>query len=280
MFHFVKQSKILKQAVAGITSLVLVFAGSLLQTNILKVHAQVNVLLVSDTAIPFGHVFPEEVLDKTYTVKLDTSVNAARYVTTLEPVAGKKNLCPHLALSPTDLPVEPDTLASANLTRPGDEVDSWQVRLNVPDIQGHVAQDHHGQIIVSGGDFACKITIAAVSTGEIHGMKFNDKNGNGKKDPGEPGLPGWTITIKRDGQPKFSASTITDSQGNYWFMDLLPGKYKVREVQQKGWRRTSHNPKKLQVTPGKVFEQIDFGNKKKGKIDQNVGDVFDADDRE
>jgi hypothetical protein len=39
------------------------------------------------------------------------------------------------------------------------------------------------------------------SFGSISGQKFEDLNGNGTKDTGEPGLQGWTITLtKPDGQ--------------------------------------------------------------------------------
>src|SRR3990167_10615066 len=51
-----------KRAVAGLATLVLVAVGSGLQSNILKVDASPDVLLVSHTAIPFGTVFPGEIL--------------------------------------------------------------------------------------------------------------------------------------------------------------------------------------------------------------------------
>ncbi len=64
-------------------------------------------------------------------------------------------------------------------------------------------------------------------------MKFNDQNGNKKKDPGEPGLAGWTIKLKKpDGS---TVSTVTDSQGNYSFTGLKAGTYTLSEVMQSGW---------------------------------------------
>lgn len=243
---------------------VLVMVGSLLQTNILRVKAAVNVLLVSSTAIPFGSVFPGETLDKTYTVQLDTSVNAAIYTTTLTPVTGQQNLCPFLQVSNVDVPAELDILSSATLSRPNDTSDSWQVRLTVPGIQGQISQNHQGQIVVSGGDYGCKISITTDTQpppqgGQISGMKFNDLNRNRRKDPGEPGLAGWTIRL-RGPRGNIIRSTITDAQGNYSFTDLVAGVYRIREVHQKGWKRMTKNPKPILIRNGSDAEHVDFGN--------------------
>ena len=148
-----------KRAIAGLATLVLVAVGSGLQNNILKVDASPDVLLVSHTAIPFGTVFPGEILDETYTVTLDLSVNDDIYQTEVQPLEGVLDLCPFLEIIPIDNPDEGDAFASSTLTRPGDTVDSWQVRLTVPGIEGHIAQDHDGGIVVEGGDYGCKIII-------------------------------------------------------------------------------------------------------------------------
>ena len=254
-----------KLSLIGATA-VLVIVGSLLQTKILKVRADVNVLLVSNTAIPFGNIFPGETLDKTYSVALDTSVNNATYMTTLAPVSGQQNLCPFLQVSSQDTPAEPDTLPSAALTRPSDITDNWQVRLLTPGIRGQISQDHQGQIIVSGGDYSCQISITTDTQpppppqgAQISGMKFNDLNRNGKKDPGEPGLAGWTIRL-RGPKGNIVKTTVTDANGNYAFTGLTAGKYKVREVHQKGWKRMTKNPKQFTLESNGGVNNINFGN--------------------
>ncbi|KKL52884.1 hypothetical protein LCGC14_2280990, partial [marine sediment metagenome] len=87
----------------------------------------------------------------------------------------------------------------------------------------------------------------------ISGVKFNDLNGNGARDAGEPGLGGWTIYADdndngaRDAGELFA---VTDPNGNYtitgfpgFFCDLVriaqspctgPG-FKLREELQNGW---------------------------------------------
>ncbi len=147
-----------KFALVALTA-VLVFAGSLLQQQILKVKADVVVLLVSNTAQAFGKIFPGQVLSKTYTVQLDNSAASSTYQTLLQPIAGEENLCPFLHVSNLDTPVEADTLTSAHLTSGSDSLDSWQVQLDVPGIAGQVAPDGNGGIVVSNGGHSCRITI-------------------------------------------------------------------------------------------------------------------------
>jgi hypothetical protein len=80
------------------------------------------------------------------------------------------------------------------------------------------------------------------STSGIQGTKWNDLNGNGVKDAGEPGLAGWTIYIDQNNNGKLDSgekSTTTDANGNYSFTNLEPGTYTLAEVQRPGWQQTS-----------------------------------------
>src|SRR5262249_6392427 len=56
----------------------------------------------------------------------------------------------------------------------------------------------------------------------ISGQKFNDLNGNGTKDTGEPGLAGWTINLTNS-SGTVAGSTVTDAKGNYSFADVAGG---------------------------------------------------------
>jgi protocatechuate 3,4-dioxygenase beta subunit len=103
----------------------------------------------------------------------------------------------------------------------------------------------------------------------IHGQKFEDLNGNGVKDAGEPGLAGWRIRLRDMDLAQQHANTLTDANGNYWFMDLPPGNYRVTERQQTGWQITTPvSPARydLQLDLGEVHEDLDFGNFKLGEI--------------
>lgn len=96
--------------------------------------------------------------------------------------------------------------------------------------------------------------------GTIMGMKYWDKNCNGKQDPGEPGLPGWTIKVT-DGTNTYT--TTTDGLGNYYFTNLTPGTWTVSEVQQVGWQQSAPGIPGTYIVPllaGQVVSNRDFGN--------------------
>lgn len=100
-----------------------------------------------------------------------------------------------------------------------------------------------------------------IAPGSIHGMKWNDYNGDGLKDQGEPGLEGWQITSTGP----VTDTTTTDFLGNYWFMNLPPGAYMVEEILQEGWMPTfpppTQEPIPIIVLPGLAIENVDFGNR-------------------
>jgi hypothetical protein len=77
--------------------------------------------------------------------------------------------------------------------------------------------------------------------GDIRGQLYHDLNRDGVRDPGEPGLPGWTVYLDLDGNGVRDPSepfTVTDAQGNYTFSHLVPGNYTVRVEGQPGWVRS------------------------------------------
>jgi hypothetical protein len=93
----------------------------------------------------------------------------------------------------------------------------------------------------------------------INGMKFEDMDANGFRSEGEPGLPGWTIRLKRNGTELLN--TTTDNVGQYSFGDLLPGRYEVSEDSISGWNQTAPGGGSYLVTlTDKPAYNLDFGN--------------------
>ncbi len=101
------------------------------------------------------------------------------------------------------------------------------------------------------------------SQGKLSGEVYNDLNGNGVNDPGEPGLSGWTVSLKTVAGDTV-ATTTSDSKGDYSFTVNNPGTYLIVETTQPGWILTE--PTSIvyteTVTNGTNLTGLDFGNYK------------------
>ena len=71
----------------------------------------------------------------------------------------------------------------------------------------------------------------------VSGMKFKDRDDDGVKDAGEPGLSGWDIHLfGTDGQGNaVHQVATTGTGGTYSFTGVTPGGYTVCEVLQANW---------------------------------------------
>ncbi|MGV8084567.1 MAG: SpaA isopeptide-forming pilin-related protein [Coriobacteriia bacterium] len=100
------------------------------------------------------------------------------------------------------------------------------------------------------------------------GLKYNDLNGNGTQDEGEPGIAGWGFTLWRltpgvEGAPAewtVFATTLTDSDGDYSFSDMPPGTYRVTEENRTGWVNTEASTDQFSIVNGSEITGLDFGN--------------------
>jgi len=74
---------------------------------------------------------------------------------------------------------------------------------------------------------------------DIQGMVYEDIDGNGSRDPfaGEMGLMGWVISLY-DASGVLLSSATTDDQGNYAFVQLLPGRYSLCLTPQPAYVQT------------------------------------------
>ena len=117
-------------------------------------------------------------------------------------------------------------------------------------------------VVLTAGQVAKNKNFGNFKPGVISGVKFNDLNANHRKDAGEPGLSGWTVTIK--GPHGFTASAVTDSNGNYSFGNLAAGTYTLAETMKPGWRQTLH-PNTVLVRSSMNALNKNFGNTQKPK---------------
>src|SRR5215472_6274537 len=141
-----------------------------------------------------------------------------------------------------------------------------------------VSQAGWTQSFPNGGTYAVSLSSGATDTNNDFGNfqqavksgeKFDDLNANGVKDPGEPGLSGWTILAFADSNGNgvvdpgetVAASTTTNGSGNY-SLTLKPGQYVVEEVSQAGWTQSFPNggTYAVSLSSGATDTNNDFGN--------------------
>lgn len=95
---------------------------------------------------------------------------------------------------------------------------------------------------------------------DVSGMKYEDRNGNGTRDTGEPGIANWVIWL--DNGNGIPISTTTDASGLFYFVDIPPGVYTLTEDLPNGWAQTQpaggfYN---FTLTSGQSVTNQDFGN--------------------
>ena len=110
------------------------------------------------------------------------------------------------------------------------------------DSLGNVAGEFHGvaendmfcDIVLESGDQGGNYDFGEILPASIKGTVYVDTNNNGIQDEGEAGIEGTRIVLT-DAEGNVIAETFTDADGNYCFEDLIPGTYKVTEIQPDGF---------------------------------------------
>ncbi|MBP2473374.1 putative repeat protein (TIGR01451 family) [Crossiella equi] len=143
-----------------------------------------------------------------------------------------------------------------------------------PGSAGGVAQqpDTISGITLTPGQGASEYVFTETRS-SLAGQVYVDTNNNGVRDPGEPGIPGTTVTLAGTdaaGQP-VTRSTTTDADGEYVFGRLLGGDYTVTETQPEqytdgkdrvgslGGELVPPDSVKVTVPAGKQGTGYDFG---------------------
>lgn len=121
-------------------------------------------------------------------------------------------------------------------------------------------------LTLESGGTATDSFFGLYKDGTITGTKWEDANSNGIREEGEQGLEGWTIFLDLNGNGALNEgepTAITDADGVYAFSGVTPGTYRVAEVAQAGWLRSTpaNGYHIVSVTSGSmVAENTDFGS--------------------
>ena len=76
------------------------------------------------------------------------------------------------------------------------------------------------------GEDQLELNLGSVLPGTIGDRCWLDLNGNGYQDGDEPGLPGVTIELTRNGVTM--AQTVSEKDGFYWFREVYPAVYTLK----------------------------------------------------
>jgi uncharacterized repeat protein (TIGR01451 family) len=93
----------------------------------------------------------------------------------------------------------------------------------------------------------------------ISGFKINDSNTDGRWNNGEAGIPDWKITLGNATTGEEIASTRTNKDGNYKFMNLTNGTYNIAEEIRPGYTSTGAMFR-IVIVAGKDITDQNFTN--------------------
>ena len=111
---------------------------------------------------------------------------------------------------------------------------------------------------VNFGDYRLPSSILS----SINGVVFNDVNGNGVQDAGEPSLSGVTVQLRNSSGAVISTAT-TNATGGYSFSNLPAGTYTVTEIDPAGYTSTTLNNVAVSLSAG-TTATIHFGDQTSG----------------
>ncbi len=217
-----------------------------LQTNLMRVSAQVIPITVDMGSLDYGTVFPGENLEKSFTVSYNDDAALVNYkiIQLIKPLPnatlpiGYSDTRQYCQANPTDYTRcyhslcpyiqkisqegEGDTEAGASVS-PSDQTDKWYVQLAVPAIIGQVSQDHTGGLVNATGDYGCDISIdvnEAISTGDDNGGSSGTSGGNGSDSGDTSGNSNFILTATGGGggggmlYPTQNADTDSSTSGS------------------------------------------------------------------
>ncbi|MEX0642679.1 MAG: S8 family serine peptidase [Pirellulales bacterium] len=112
--------------------------------------------------------------------------------------------------------------------------------------------------------------------GNIFGVVFNDRNGNGIRNPGEEGIAGFRMFIDSIENGVFDAGeaeSITSSNGSFFFADVAPGLHRIHIEEGNSWQVISPATgfRDVELGPGGVVSNVRFGLK--NLADRDWGDL-------
>ena len=109
----------------------------------------------------------------------------------------------------------------------------------------------------TGGQSISGLNFGNFQTATLSGEVFNDTNGNGTADSGEPGLSGWTVDLVNSANQVIA--TTSAANGSYAFNNVGPGTYNVKVIVQTGFIATTATSFNVTASSGSNVSNLNFG---------------------
>ena len=113
-------------------------------------------------------------------------------------------------------------------------------------------------VTATNGLIASGYNFGEFSPVTLGGEVFNDLNGDGSLEGGEPGLAGWTVKLI-DASNEVVDTATTNSSGGYSFTGLVAGLYTIQLVQQGGYVASTATSLSVTATSGQNLSAENFG---------------------
>ncbi len=102
---------------------------------------------------------------------------------------------------------------------------------------GTLGNDVISNVVLGENQTASGYTFGEILASSVSGHVYSDLNNNGVVDPGETGISGVTISLTGtdDLGQAVALNVQTDPNGDYTFINLRPGTYRINEAQPNGY---------------------------------------------
>ncbi len=110
-------------------------------------------------------------------------------------------------------------------------------------------------VTVTSGTVSSNKNFGNYQPFSISGFVYEDMNGNGTKDIDESGLISWKVKLSN----AKTDSVNTGESGEYSFINLGSGTYRVRTETQEGFVQSSSNPADIVAVAGSSVANVNFG---------------------
>ena len=112
---------------------------------------------------------------------------------------------------------------------------------------GRVGNDRIFGIVLGGGKHGVGYNFGEIGRSSVEGTVYNDRNNNGLREPGEPGIASAIVRLlgTSDRRAPVDLRTLTDATGRYRFENLRPGSYSVSVEQPSDYLDGQETPGSL-----------------------------------